>query len=169
VVTAAGTSVTVPAGAQAAIPTDANGLAAGPPVVSPYTDADTAGLPLVLLPGTIQTAAPLTVVEPQSGIWLVERENPFTCGGIVGDVAEEVNVTFTETGFVMDTDNFDLTEINEIPKTGFNTYSAAVESVFSFAVVYTAVTPTSLVGTWESSSPACGTQSASMTMTYQGS
>jgi hypothetical protein len=77
-VTAAGKTVTVPAGTRARVPLDANLTANGEPVgPEPYDAADLASLPLRLMPQSIAIAPALGAdalaslsIEPTPGKWL---------------------------------------------------------------------------------------------------
>jgi hypothetical protein len=141
-VTSAGTTVVVPAGAQATIPLDENSIASGTPVLEPYNEAELVGLNSVLsaLPEAITIAPALTpeiLNTPHSGQWQMIVSN------IDGDCRVEENEGDTSLiALVVDAGQLTLGEIAAV-QSGENTYAYTLDAnrsfTLQFASGYTAV------------------------------
>ncbi len=118
-VTAAGVTVTVPAGSRARVPLDANLAPTGAPVgPEPYDAAELAALPLTLLPETITIAPALEAtaeanaseaIVPVAGLWDPVNGDIVAGAGCPAGISDLLDPTLLSFPFVVAEGDTDLT------------------------------------------------------------
>jgi hypothetical protein len=135
-VTALGSTVFVPAGARAQIPLTDDGLPAGRPELTVYTEDDVAYLPVNSLAEVVEIAMPLAedvlIDASVEGEWIWVEDFPeIYCGTATGRVqrdasggGERFGIELTDTGirFIRRSNGFE----REIPQTGPGVYSDVI-------------------------------------------